>query len=91
MAKLFHMEIVSPEAAVYEGDVESLVAPAAMGYLGVLADHAPLASDLAEGKITLREAQGKIKVFNSQGKGFIHVFNNRVTLISAYPVAPLNF
>ena len=90
MAKLFFLEIVSPDATVYEGDVESLVAPATMGYLGVLADHAPLASDLAEGKITLREAQGKTKMFACKGKGFIHIFHNRVTLISAYPVAPLN-
>ena len=41
MATPFEMEILTPNRRVFKGPVTSLVAPGEIGYLGVLANHAP--------------------------------------------------
>ena len=81
MAKLFSLSIITPDATLYEGKISSLVAPSTLGYLGVLADHAPLIATLAAGRITLRDDSDKRKVFDSKGGGFLEVMNNRVTIL----------
>ena len=40
MPPTYRLEIVAPDHTAYAGDVVSLVAPGAEGYLGVLARHA---------------------------------------------------
>ena len=81
MAKPFRVDIVSPEKTVFGGDAVSLIVPAEYGYLGVLADHAPFICKLADGKITLRDAEGNTLSFNSQGSGFLEVLKNNVTIL----------
>lgn len=80
--KAFALEILTPERTVFAGPVISLVAPAALGYLGVLANHAPLSTTLTPGKIICREANGQAKIFQSTGSGFLEVHHNRVTLLA---------
>jgi len=81
MAKNFQLKIITPSKIIYEGEVDSLIVPGEAGYLGVLADHAPLISTLRPGKITVSESAGRVKVFNSPGKGFIEVIKNQATLL----------
>ena len=54
MPNLFHLQIISPTARRGWGDIESLIAPGEEGYLGVLANHAPLLTPLREGDLTVR-------------------------------------
>ena len=65
MAKLFDLTIITPDEIVYEGKALSLVAPCALGYLGVLGDHAPLIANMKAGKITLKEESGKSIFFDT--------------------------
>ncbi len=81
MEKLFQVSIVTPEKAVYDGKVSSLIAPGELGYLGVLANHAPLITNLVPGKISLRDSSEKLTTIDSKGKGFLEVLNNKVTLL----------
>lgn len=81
MNKTFEINIITPEQAVYEGAITSLIAPSSLGYLGVLAHHAPLITDIAKGDITLREDSGKTKIFRFKGKGFLEVIKNNATLL----------
>ena len=81
MAKLFDLSIVSPDEIVYDGRVLSLVAPCALGYLGVLGDHAPLIANMTSGKITLKEESGDSIIFNSETKGFLQVLKNKVLIV----------
>ncbi|RJP18201.1 MAG: ATP synthase F1 subunit epsilon [Candidatus Omnitrophota bacterium] len=67
MAATYSLQIITPNETVYSGEIESLVAPGALGYLGVLAHHAPLLTSLAPGKLNLREANGKIRSFKVEG------------------------
>jgi ATP synthase F1 epsilon subunit len=81
MAKTFSVSIITPEKQIYQGKAVSLVVPAALGYLGVLADHDALAANLVEGKIVVSEESGKKADFYSLSKGFLQVLKNNVTLL----------
>jgi len=81
MANLFILTVITPDKIVYQGKAVSLIAPAALGYLGVLANHAPLAANLTKGKIIIKEESGNTVNFYSAEKGFLRVFRNNVTLL----------
>jgi len=77
----FHLSIVTPEKIFFEGEVTSLVAPGGAGYLGVLANHAPLLTTLVSGRLTFRPVEGPLQEFNI-GPGFLDVTRNRATLLT---------
>lgn len=81
MAKTFNLIIIAPDRTIYEGRVSSLVAPAQLGYLGVLANHAPLIASIREGKIVFKEESGRSITLYNQGAGFLEVLKNNVTLL----------
>lgn len=79
--KSFSLSIITPDKTLYEGNVSSLIAPSRLGYLGVLADHAPLIAILAAGRITLREGLNGQKVFDSKAGGLLEIKKNNVTIL----------
>lgn len=82
MAKTFHLQIITPEKVFFDGQVVSLVVPGEAGYLGVLADHAPLISTLKPGKIQVTPATDAAAfAVMSPGNGFLEVLKNQVTLL----------
>jgi F-type H+-transporting ATPase subunit epsilon len=83
--KLFDLGIVTTEKTVYEGRIRSLTAPSKLGYLGVLADHAPLIATLGPGKITVREDSDIQKIFNSKSGGLLEIMKNKVTILLNEP------
>ena len=54
-----HLEIVSPEATLFSGDVVSVTVPGLMGEFQMLENHAPIVSLLAEGDVKI---QGDIRI-----------------------------
>ncbi len=80
MAKTFQVGIYSSDKIIYEGEAVSLVAPCALGLLGVLADHAPLAAKLSAGKIIINTPQGVTRAVDSSVTGFLQVQYNQATL-----------
>jgi len=79
MAKKLLLEIVTPEKIVLSREVDSLVVPAAEGYLGILPGHAPLVTQLDTGVV-------RIKADGTEEKmavccGFMEVVANKVTLL----------
>jgi len=81
VAAYFHLNIAVPGKIVFDQDVESLVVPAQLGYLGVLAHHAPIIAKLKPGRITLRTAENKVSVFDLKADGFLEFSENKATLI----------
>ena len=81
MEAVFNLTIMTPQATLYEGRAVSLVAPCELGYLGVLANHAPLIANVEKGKIMVRSDSNEQKVFYAEGDGFLEVLQNSVTLI----------
>lgn len=79
--KLFNLEIITPQETLYKGKAVSLVVPAELGYLGVLADHAPLVANLKQGKITVAAETADKIIFYVQNNGFLQILKNNVTLV----------
>lgn len=69
-----HLEIVSPEATLFSGEVTSVTVPGVMGEFEMLNNHAPIISLLKEGNvkingdITLEEEVENL--FNKSDKGY---------------------
>ncbi len=82
MEKSFTLEIRTPDRAVFKGSVASLVAPGALGYLGILANHASLVTTLTPGKIIFRDETGRPSTLQSRGEGFLEVHQNQVILLA---------
>lgn len=57
--KSFNLEILTPGRRVFAGPVQSLILPGSEGYFGVLADHAPILAQLAEGVIILKQGDSQ--------------------------------
>jgi len=81
MAKTFNLTLIAPEKIAYQGEAVSLVAPCENGYLGVLADHAPLVACTKSGKITVKKPSGETANFTCQGNGFLEALKNSVIII----------
>lgn len=76
----FQLQVYTQEKKVYDDPVTSIIVPAATGYLGVLANHAPLVALLGEGWLTVRPVGGADMRYHISG-GFLEVRNNVATLL----------
>ena len=74
--------VISPEAAVFDGEADSVVAPAFDGEIGILANHAPLMTVLGTGELVIR-AGSTSRTFVVQG-GFLQVVNNTVRVLAEH-------
>lgn len=81
MASLFHVNIYTPSKTIFSGNISSLVAPGQLGYLGILANHAPIITGLTEGKLTLRDGSNKVISYHVKGKGFLEFLRNNAVLL----------
>ncbi|MFA5276044.1 MAG: ATP synthase F1 subunit epsilon [Candidatus Omnitrophota bacterium] len=87
MEKAFRVSIVTPLEEVYSGEAVSLIVPAYEGYLGVLANHAPLIAQLVPGKIILRSSSKEPALIISKNGGLLEVSDNNVNIILDSDVA----
>lgn len=74
------VSVVSPERTLFEGEAESLVAPAYDGEVGILSMHAPMLTLLGSGELRLNAASGerRFAVFG----GFLEVADDRVRIVT---------
>jgi F-type H+-transporting ATPase subunit epsilon len=76
---MLKVSVISPEAVLFEGDADSVVAPAYDGEIGILTGHAPLMALLGKGE--LRLGSGTARRFTVSG-GFMQVLNNQVRVVT---------
>lgn len=76
-----HLSVVTPLGSVYEGEVESLVAPGFDGYLGVLKGHAPMLTKLGTGVLEARVPSGADLKVTVSG-GFLQVLSNKISVLA---------
>ncbi|MEH6763570.1 MAG: F0F1 ATP synthase subunit epsilon [Aequorivita antarctica] len=89
-----YLEIVTPEASLVAGEVESITVPGVDGEFQILNNHAPIVSVLQKGKVKFKGnptiAEGFEKKFSQEdGKwvleisgGTIECNNNRVIVLA---------
>lgn len=74
---MLKVSVISPEAVLFEGETDSVVAPAYDGEVGILTGHAPMMALLGKGVIRLGSGQR----FNVEG-GFLQVVDNHVRVVT---------
>ncbi len=74
------LEIVTAERALFEGEVDAVVAPGVDGEIGVLPKHAALITALQAGELRFRNAEGE-QDFAITG-GFMEVRGDRVSVLA---------
>ena len=81
MATPFRVQILTPEREVFAGEAVHLYARGSLGYLGVLAQHAPLLTSLEPGLMSIKLPDGTQDHFVVTG-GFLEVSSNRATVLA---------
>ena len=71
-----HLEIISPEATLFEGEISSIILPGSAGSFQLLNNHAPIVSILSSGTVKIF---GKLKVKKKHLDKFV-IKTNEVTL-----------
>ena len=71
------VSVISPEAILFEGTSDSVVAPAFDGEVGILTGHAPMMTLLGNGELRL----GTGSRFRVEG-GFLQVVDDQVRVVT---------
>ncbi len=80
MEDRIHLQIVTTGGPVYDGFVSALLLPVEGGYLGVMANHAPLLCAVVEGVVRATRSDGTSH-YIAVTHGLAHVADNRVSVL----------
>ena len=75
------VSVISPEAVLFEGTTDTVVAPAFDGEVGILTGHAPMLTLLGEGELKL--GAGATQRFKVSG-GFLQVVDDTVRVVTEH-------
>ncbi len=81
-----HCSLITPEAKVYEDDVDFIAIPAHDGEIGILVDRAALVCQLGSGRMKVRTGTTEQEWFIDGG--FAQVLENRVTILTEKAMRP---
>ena len=75
------LDILTPDKALYSGEITSVVLPGSKGQFEVLKNHAAIVSSLDKGTIKVQTADGKNETFEVSG-GVVEVLNNKIVVLA---------
>jgi F-type H+-transporting ATPase subunit epsilon len=75
-----HLEIVTPDRKVFQGEVSEATFPGALGAFQVLNNHAPIVSALAKGAISFAGTEGKQSI--QVAGGVVEVKQNTIVVLA---------
>ncbi len=81
MPNTFRLSLVTQERQIFSEDVVSLVAPGSEGYLGVMARHAPLLTELSIGELKVTRPDGTATLYALEG-GIMEVSHDGVIVLA---------
>jgi F-type H+-transporting ATPase subunit epsilon len=84
MAKLL-LEIVTPEAKSFSGEVDMVVLPGVEGELGILPMHVPLMTQLLPGEVRILQDGKQTELV--VGTGFVEVSQTHVSILTDMAMA----
>ena len=76
-----HLEIITPDKKVYDGEVDLVRFPGSDGSFAVLKNHAPIISTLQEGDIKIVTTDGNETYLQVSG-GVVEVKNNHIIVLA---------
>lgn len=74
-----YLEIITPDAKVFSGEVSSVTVPGIDGQFQVLNNHAAIISSLGDGPIKVKSGQEETS-YNTEG-GVVEVLKNKVIVL----------
>jgi F-type H+-transporting ATPase subunit epsilon len=81
-----HCSLITPEAKVFEDDVDFVAIPAHDGEIGILFNRSPLVCQLGAGQMKVRTDHTEQTWFIDAG--FAQVVDNRVTILTQKAIKP---
>jgi F-type H+-transporting ATPase subunit epsilon len=81
MANTIHVDIVSAEGQIHQGEAAMVFAPAVMGEVGIAPRHAPLLTTLKPGVVRVQPPEGETLSF-FVGGGILEVQPRLVTVLA---------
>jgi F-type H+-transporting ATPase subunit epsilon len=82
------LEIVTPDATVYSGEVESVILQGIEGQITILPQHTQLITQLTPGEMVVRKAGHN--EFLAVGEGLVQITGERVAIVTDMAVAAEN-
>lgn len=76
--KELHLNIVSPEKSIFDGDVKIVTLPGTIGSFSILPGHAPIVSSLKPGMLSYTTTDGEEHSMDIQG-GFMEMSDGIVS------------
>ena len=74
--------VISPEAAIFDGEADAVTAPAYDGQVGILPRHAPFTTLLGRGLLVVKSGATAHR-FRVEG-GFLQAVNNTVRVVAEH-------
>jgi len=74
------LEIVTPEARIFTGSAQMVIAPGVEGGLGILPDHMPLMTEILPGEVIVTTEDNELSF--AVGGGFLEVLPDRVSILT---------
>ena len=74
------LEIITPEAKIFEGDVETVQLPGVEGEMGILPQHEALVTELMAGELRITQ-KGKTEIL-AIGEGFAEITGDSVAVLT---------
>ncbi|MCL2525972.1 MAG: ATP synthase F1 subunit epsilon [Coriobacteriia bacterium] len=82
MPRTLKVEIVTPDAKVFEGEVRSIVITAPDGEVGILPMHAPIIAEMGEGILRFKRVEDDIvDTFYAEG-GYLQVAEDNAIVLT---------
>lgn len=78
-----HLEIITPDKKVYEGEVRLIQLPGSKGAFEILKDHAPIISTLNKGVLKIQDMDGKEQLFEVDGGVIENKANKIIVLVES--------
>jgi len=82
MANTIQVDVVSAEAAIFEGQAEFVALPGESGELGIYPQHTPLITRIRPGAVRIKIAGQADEEFVFVAGGILEVQPNRVTVLA---------
>jgi F-type H+-transporting ATPase subunit epsilon len=74
------LEIVTPEANAFSGDVEMVTLTGVEGEMGIMPGHMPVMTQLVAGELTVRQSGQSL--FIAVGDGFVQITGEKVSVLT---------
>ena len=80
----FHLSIITPNKVLLQDEVDEVIIPTTSGDVGILANHAPLLSQISSGELLIKKGdKQESMVING---GFLEMSQNNLSILADYAI-----